>query len=112
MQVGDIVRVTNKGNLYSTYRKYFQQLCIEYLDGYDLAMQEYDIKVNDLARVLFIHNHTVFQAKELCVIEPLNKPGRYYLIGTTGIEECEEYQTGFSYVDPDISNDDLMSLFG
>lgn len=106
MQVGDFVQVTNTGKLYSTYEKYFALLCPEYLEGYRLAMQEYNLKKGDYARVLFVHDHTMRQGLELSVIEPENHPDRYYLIGSAGLEyaleDCEI----------DVSSDELMSLLG
>lgn len=115
MRVGDIVQIKNMGSMYTTYEKYFSLLCPEYLDGYRMAMlktqeREHRARNGDLAKVMFVHNHTVFTDVELSVIELLDCPGQYYLIGSNGLQiiDCD---INVNY-EIDVSYEDILGLLG
>ena len=94
IKVGDVVKIVDKGKMYSSYCDWFDEVCPELASRYAYRYSREMITPNGRYKVLEKHRHLLVPTDTLCAIQ---KYGEYsdkydpiFLIGIKGIEKVKD----------------------
>lgn len=94
IKVGDVVKIVDKGEMYSSYCDWFDEACPELASRYAYCYNRENDYPNGRYKVLTKHSHLLDPTTTLCAIQECRKySDRYdpiFLISTKGIEKVKD----------------------
>ena len=94
IKVGDVVKIVDKGEMYSSYCDWFDEACPELASRYAYCYNRENDYPNGRYKVLTKHSHLLDPTTTLCAIQECGKySDRYdpiFLINTKGIEKVKD----------------------
>lgn len=101
-KVGDIVKIINPGETYSTYETWIDEHCGQYKKFFELGERP---TKNECGKIKYIGYHNVFHNKTLVAIQMITS-NQVYIIGIKGLEKVNSATITELIID---SNDEIIN---
>lgn len=101
-KVGDIVKIINPGETYSTYETWIDEHCGQYKKFFELGERP---TKNECGEIKYIGYHNVFHKKTLVAIQMITS-NQVYIIGIKGLEKVNSATITELIID---SNDEIIN---